>query len=151
MQSSSSLGAVVSSILDAFENGALVPGFEASVRSGSASGVVSVADSPDDPGVDILVVRLPIMRIPDTGQPGFFRRLLELNAGFKGRATFSVSPKGHVELTSGRNVRDLEPDELVDLIIWVAEQADDLDDLLLTEFGYEHRLELGDSTITDQR
>lgn len=140
MQSLSSLGAAVSSILDAFENGYLVAGFRTPIRSGSAAGVVAVIDSPDDPGIDTLTVRLPIMRVPAHGQAEFYLRLLDLNTTLYGRASFSVSSEGVVILTAGRNVRDLEPDELVDLIIWTAEQADHLDDLLLEEFGYEHRL-----------
>jgi len=140
MQSLSSLGAAVSSILEAFESGSLVAGFETPIRSGSAAGVVAVIDSPDDPGIDTLTVSLPIMRVPDSGQAQFYQRLLDLNNTLYGRAAFSVSKDGIVVLTAGRNVRDLEPDELVDLIIWTAEQADHLDDLLLEEFGYDLRL-----------
>ena len=30
--------------------------------------------------------------------------------------------------------------EIIDLILWTSEQADDYDDVLLEEFGYEHQL-----------
>lgn len=141
MQSLSSLGAAVSSILEAFESGSLVAGFETPIRSGSAAGVVAVIDSPDDPGIDTLTVRLPIMRVPTDRRDELYHRLLDMNNVLYGRAAFSVSTADEVVLTAGRNVRDLEPDELVDLIIWTAEQADHLDDLLLEEFGYELRLD----------
>ena len=139
-QEKASLGAALGVILDAFETGGLRPGFRAHIRSGSASGEVSVVDSPDDPGVDILLVRLPIMRVPDADADAFYRRLLLLDAGFLGRAAFCLMPDDTVALCAGRNVRDLELDELVDLILWTAEQADHVDDLLLTEFGYRYRV-----------
>lgn len=140
MHNPSSLGAAVSLILERFESGALHRGFRAAVESGSASGVVSVEESPDDPGVEILLVRLPIMRTPSPATEAFLSRLLSLNLGFRGRAAFCVDDRSHVVLCAGRNLHDLEPDELIDLIIWTAEQADLYDDVLLGEFGYEHAL-----------
>jgi len=38
-------------------------------------------------------------------------------------------------LTAGRPVADLDPGELIDLILWTSEYADQLDDVLLGEFG----------------
>mgnify|MGYP006179973041 CR=1 FL=1 len=69
-----------------------------------------------------------------------FRRLLELNHAFRGRASFSLTAEGVVALVAARPVRDLDPSEVVDLILWTSHQADHFDDVLLTEFGYEHAL-----------
>jgi hypothetical protein len=88
----------------------------------------------------VLVVRLSIMRTPDTGRVAFYERLLKLNHAIKGRAAFSVDADGIVFLTAGRPVEDLDPGEIIDLILWTSEQADRFDDMLLTEFGYEHEL-----------
>ncbi len=130
----------MSRILEAVEAGTLRPGFETSVQSGSARGVVSVSESADDPGVEILIVRLPVMRVPETSREDLYARLLQFNSLLKGRAGFSVTDQATVELCAGRNLRDLEPNELIDLIIWTAEQADHYDDRLLSEFGFEHSL-----------
>ena len=63
-----------------------------------------------------------------------------LNHASLGRAAFSVDADGMVFLTSGRPVADLDPGELIDLILWTSEYADDLDDQLLAEFGTENAL-----------
>ena len=56
-------------------------------------------------------------------------RLLGLNHDFLGRAAFSVAKGGIVFLTAGRPVEDLDPGEIIDLILWTSEQADHFDDV----------------------
>ena len=88
----------------------------------------------------LVVVRLSLMRVPETAGVAFYERLLELNHASLGRAAFSVDGDGLVWLTAGRPVEDLDPGELIDLILWTSEYADDLDDELLAEFGSENAL-----------
>ncbi len=135
-----SLADVVNEILDHIESGTLTTGFRAPVQRGSASGSVSIVDNPEEPECPIVRVRLSIMRVPESNPVEFFRRLLELNGVFKGRAAFSVGEDDVVHLLAGRTVEDLDPGELIDLILWTSEQADHFDDVLLTEFGYENQL-----------
>ena len=75
------------------------------------------------------------MRVPEKAGAAFYQRLLELNHSSLGRAAFSIGDDGVVFLTSGRPVADLDPGELIDLILWTSEYADELDDQLLAEFG----------------
>ncbi len=70
------------------------------------------------------MVRLSIMGIPEDRE-ACFRRLLELRVR---------------RPASGRPVEDLDPGEIIDLILWTSEKADHYDDILLEEFGYEHEL-----------
>ena len=83
-------------------------------------------------------VRLTIMEVPEKRGEDLMRRLLELNSTLHGRAAFAITDDGLVTLTAGRSTQDLDPGELVDVVLWTAEQADYFDDVLLTEFGYEH-------------
>ena len=136
----SSLMALVERILDRLSDGTLSEGFEEPIQRGSAAGLTCVVGDSDDPDGLVLVVRLSIMRAPDTGRVAFYERLFELNHAIKGRAAFSVDADGIVYLTAGRPVEDLDPGEIIDLILWTSEQADRFDDMLLTEFGYEHTL-----------
>jgi hypothetical protein len=135
-----SLLGLVERILHSIEDGALKAGFEEPIQRGSASGFVCVLPGQQDPESLILMVRLSIMRAPETNRESLFERLLGLNHKFNGRAAFSVCEDGVVYLTSGRPVEDLDPGEIIDLILWTSEKADDYDDILLTEFGYEHKL-----------
>lgn len=135
-----SLLGLVERILDHIEDGALQAGFEEPIQRGSASGFACVLPSAQDPGSLLLVVQLSIMRAPASDKEKLFEHLLRLNHSFNGRAAFSVSEEGIVYLTSGRPVEDLDPGEIIDLILWTSEQADDYDDILLTEFGYEYKL-----------
>ena len=80
------------------------------------------------------------MRVPPAARGEFTDRLLSLNNDFFGRAAFSVAEEGIVFLTAGRPVEDLDPGEIIDLILWTSEQADHFDDVLLSQFGYEHAL-----------
>ena len=72
--------------------------------------------------------------------PLSYERLLELNHASLGRAAFSIDGDGLVCLTAGRPVEDLDPGELIDLILWTSEYADNIDDELLAEFGSENAL-----------
>ena len=134
-----SLMELVDRIVDGLEDGTLVAGFEEPIERGSATGWVRVVDDPEHPE-NLVVVRLSIMRVPETAGAAFYERLLELNHASLGRAAFSIDGDGIVCLTSGRPVEDLDPGELIDLILWTSEYADDLDDELLAEFGSENAL-----------
>ena len=128
-----SLMELVDRILDGLEDGTLAAGFEEPIERGSATGSVSVVQDPEHPE-SLVVVRLSLMRVPETGGAAFHERLLELNHDSLGRAAFSIND-GAVFLTSGRPVADLDEGELIDLILWTSEYADELDDQLLAEFG----------------
>ncbi len=133
-----SLMDLVDRILDGLEDGTLEAGFEEPIERGSATGSVRVVQDPGH-SESLVVVRLAIMKVPETA-PAFHERLLELNHASLGRAAFSIDAEGVVFLTAGRPVADLDPDELIDLILWTAQYADDLDDELLAEFGSEYAL-----------
>ena len=132
--------ALVEGILDHLEDGTLVAGFEEPIQRGSASGFIGVVKHSDGPEGLVLVVRLSIMRVPDGAAGQLADRLLGINHDFLGRAAFSVTDDGIVFLTAGRPVEDLDPGEIIDLILWTSEQADHFDDVLLSEFGYANAL-----------
>ena len=129
-----SLMALVGRILDGLDDGTLVAGFEEPIERGSATGSVRVVNDPEH-SENLVVVRLALMRVPETAGAAFYERLLELNHASLGRAAFSVGGDGMVCLTAGRPVEGLDPGELIDLILWTSEFADDIDDELLAEFG----------------
>jgi hypothetical protein len=135
-----SLLGLVERILERIEDGTLREDFQEPIQRGSASGYVGVVREDEEHDSLLLVVRLGIMKVPTGAEEGFFGRLLGLNHEFQGRAAFSVREDGTVCLTAGRPVEDLDPGEIIDLILWTSEQADDYDDILLTEFGYEFQL-----------
>ena len=135
-----SLMALVERIIEHIEDGTLAAGFEEKIQRGSASGFTCVVRDRDDAGGLVLVVRLALMRVPEGDPEPLFRRLLALNHELKGRAAFSVPGDGNVYLTSGRPIEDLDPGEIIDLLLWTSEQADHFDDVLLEEFGHENRL-----------
>ena len=134
-----SLMDLVERILDGLEDGSLVDGFEEPIQRGSATGSVRVVQESED-AESLVVVRLSIVRVPESVDVAFYERLLELNHASHGRAALSVGADGVVSLTAGRPVTDLDPGELIDLILWTSEYADDLDDKLLAEFGSENAL-----------
>ena len=125
---------LVDRILDGLEDGTLDAGFEEPIERGSATGSVRVVKEPEHQE-SLVVVRLSLMRVPEKAGAAFYQRLLELNHASLGRAAFSIGDDGVVFLTSGRPVADLDPGELIDLILWTSEYADELDDQLLAEFG----------------
>lgn len=126
---------LVDRLTDHLEDGTLSAGFMEPVIRGSATGFVLVIPADERSGDLVLMVRLEIMAVPAEPDARFFRRLLEINHGFLGRAAFSAGPDGKVHLTAGRPLEDLDPSEVVDLILWTSEQADLYDDMLLREFG----------------
>ena len=130
---------LVDRIVVDLEDGTLDAGFEEPIQRGSATGFVRVVKDSEH-SESLVVVRLSLMRVPATAGAAFYERLLELNHASLGRAAFSVDADGMVFLTSGRPVADLDPGELIDLILWTSEYADDLDDQLLAEFGSENAL-----------
>lgn len=129
-----SLMGLVRDLIPRLAAGTLEPGFEQPVRRGSARGTVSVVADPHDAGTLIMVVRMQIMAVPSGDRPRLFRTLLELNDRLKGRAAFSVDAEATVQLVAGRPLDDMDPGELVDLILWTSERADHYDDLLQQEF-----------------
>ena len=135
-----SLMALVERLIEHIEDGTLAAGFEEKIQRGSASGFACVVRDKDDPDGLVLVVRLALMRVPPDDPEPLFRRILALNHELKGRAAFSVHSDGNVYLTSGRPIEDLDPGEIIDLLLWTSEQADHFDDVLLDEFGHENRL-----------
>ena len=134
-----SLMELVDRILDGLEDGTLVAGFEEPIERGSASGSVRVVEDPAH-AESLVTVRLSLMRVPENAGAVFYQRLLELNHASLGRAAFSIDAEGVVFLTAGRPVADLDPGELIDLILWTSQYADELDDQLLAEFGSENAL-----------
>ncbi len=135
-----SLMALVERILDHLAHGTLEAGFEEPIQRGSAAGFTGVVRESEGPEGLVLVVRLSIMRVPAAKRDAFMDRILRLNHALLGRAAFSVGKDGIVFLTAGRPVEDIDPGEVIDLVLWTSEQADHFDDVLLSEFGYEHAL-----------
>ena len=134
-----SLMDLVARILDGLEDGTLIAGFEEPIERGSATGSVRVVKDSEHPE-SLVVVSLSLMRVPESAGAAFYQRMLELNHASLGRAAFSIDGGGVVCLTAGRPVADLDPGELIDLVLWTSEYADDLDDQLLAEFGSENAL-----------
>ena len=129
-----SLMALVTDLVTHLDEGTLSAGFSEPLVRGSAKGDVSVIRDAQDPQMLIVVVRLEIMAVPSTDEERFFQTLLTLNHRFHGRASFCIGDHRMVYLTAGRPVDDLDPGELIDLILWTSQQADHYDDLLQNEF-----------------
>ena len=134
------LGQIIAEVLDRLEEGDLPTGLKFTMQRGSARGILEVRPDPDEPTSDLFVIRLAIMKVPTTNEAPFFRRLLELNKQLGGRAAFAIGKRDLVWLFSGRPTEGLDPEEILDLILWTADQADELDDILLDEFGREWEL-----------
>ena len=132
-----SLTSAAFELVDRFESGQLTPGFVTRVRRGSSHGVVEVVRDPWGSPSNLLAIRLAIMRPPEEDRGQFFRTLAEMNAGFLGRAAFSLGRDGIVWLSAAHPLDDLEADEMLDLVLWTANMADEVDDQLLDEFGRE--------------
>jgi hypothetical protein len=135
MPDTPSLMGLVARITEQLEDWSSAVGFHEPIRSGSAEGYVSIEPTADEPDELLLVVRLRIMRLPTSGHEALFRELLTLNHSFRGRAGFSIADDGLVVLTAGRPLTDLDPGEVLDLILWTAQQADFHDDRLQEQFG----------------
>ena len=130
------LSQLIARILERLEDGSYHEGFSEPFRRGSAAGQASVHVNPDDPGEFELQVQMAVMQAHDLEDARLLRRLMELNQGLRGRAAFALDPQGVVSLMVARPVRDLDPSEVVEMILWTSQQADHLDDVLLHEFGY---------------
>lgn len=140
MSEITALGELVGRLLDHLEDGATLEAFQEPLQRGSASGHVSIVPDEHEPGAYVMRVRLRIMAVPaGAAREAFCGRLLALNHGFGGRAAFSVDD-GVAWLTSANPVAHLDPSELIDLLLWTAEQADHYDDVLLDEFGHGLRV-----------
>lgn len=129
-----SLMGLVRDLIPRLAAGTLEPGFEQPLQRGSARGTVSVVADPHDHGTLVMIVRMRIMPVPPNDRPRLYRTLLELNDRLEGRAAFSIDADSHVQLVAGRPLDDMDPGELVDLILWTSERADHYDDLLQREF-----------------
>lgn len=136
MPNEPSLAALISRLLDWLQSGELHRGFDGALTRGSAQGTVSVAPT-ERSETRLLRVALDIMRSPTEESHLLWKRLLEMNAELKGRAAFLLRSDGMVCLEAGRPLDELDAGELIDLIVWTADKADDLDDVLLDEFGRE--------------
>lgn len=130
-----SLMGLVTDLITSLDDGTLAAGYSKPLERGSAKGNVSVIRDAQDPELLVVVVRLEIMKVPGRDVQRFYQTLLALNHRFFGRASFSIDDGGLVFLSAGRPVDDLDPGELVDLILWTSQQADHFDDLLQHEFG----------------
>src|SRR5438067_623649 len=110
------------------------------VGIGSAGGYVAVIENQQDADNSDLIIYFPIMKVPVEKAMPFYRRLLELNRGLMGKASFAVDDENTVSIVAGRIVLDIDPNEMADLIIRTARMADYYDDVLLDEFGRENAL-----------
>ena len=131
------LGQLVNRVLAHLDDDSYRDGFCEPFRRGSSEGKACVLQDPEVPGEYEFQVHMSVMPTPAGREREFFRRLLELNHDFRGRAAFCLDGHGMVSLVSARPVLDLDPSEVVDLILWTSQQADRFDDVLLKEFGYE--------------
>jgi hypothetical protein len=122
-------------LVERFESGHLTPGFVTRIRRGSSHGVVEVVRDPWGSPSSLMAIRMAIMRPPEGDQGDFFRTLAEMNAEFLGRAGFVLGADGIVWLSAAHPLDDLEPDEMLDLVLWTANMADEVDDALLDQFG----------------
>ncbi|HSM04979.1 MAG TPA: YbjN domain-containing protein [Longimicrobiales bacterium] len=129
-----SLMQVVTDLITHLDAGTLQEGFLEPLERGSARGHVGVIRDPSEPAQLLLIVRMEVMRVPATARDAFHQELLSLNHGLLGRASFSVGDDGRVFLSAGRPVEDLDPSEVVDLLLWTSQQADRFDDLLIQAF-----------------
>jgi hypothetical protein len=130
-----SLMGLVTDLITRLEAGSLKEGFSRPLQRGSARGRVSILADPHDAESLIMVVRLEIMPVPPFRREELYRTLLELNHRLEGRAAFSLEGQDKVFIAAGRPLEDLDPGEVVDLILWTADQADHYDDLLIQRFS----------------
>ncbi len=105
-------------------------GYGWSFRRGSA--IIEVYVSQKD-GLGYLQVLAPIIHLPDKGLLQLYRRLLELNLQLV-NASLGVY-LDVVYVFNERPLTGLDPEEANHIITQVAAYADELDDLLVEEFG----------------
>jgi hypothetical protein len=107
---------------------------------GSAGGYIALLENKENADNSDIIIYFPIMKVPLEKSMPFYRRLLELNRGLLGKASFAVDDENTVSIISGRSIIDIDPNEMADLIIRTARMADYYDDVLLDEFGRENAL-----------
>ena len=107
---------------------------------GSAGGFVALIENQENVDNSDLIVYFLVMRVPVEKAMPFYRRLLELNRGLMGKASFAVNDENIVSIMAGRSIIDIDPNEMADIIIRTARIADYYDDVLLDEFGRENAL-----------
>lgn len=129
-----SLMRVVTDLVTRLEAGTLTEGLRQRLERGSARGLVGIIADPLDPAHLIMVVRFEIMQAPADPDRAFCSELLALNHRLHGRASFSIADDGVVHLSAGRPLDDLDPGEIVDLILWTSQLADHYDDVLMETF-----------------
>jgi hypothetical protein len=131
-----SLMRVVTELVTRLEAGTLTEGLRKRLRRGSARGLVGIIADPLEVGQLIMVVRFEIMPAPTEHDPreALLGELLTLNHRLHGRASFSIADDGMVHLSAGRPLDDLDPGEVVDLILWTSQLADEYDDRLMAAF-----------------
>ena len=125
---------VVTDLVTRLEAGTLAEGLRQRLERGSARGLVGIIADPLDPSHLIMVVRFEIMPAPAEAGDELLWELLSLNHRLHGRASFSIAEDGVIHLSAGRPLDDLDPGEIVDLILWTSELADHYDDLLMDAF-----------------
>jgi hypothetical protein len=102
------------------------------VKKGSASVGINVLE---DHGVLLFVA--PVMPVPMAGQERLYRRLLELSFLTTSDAAFAVdADRQEVVVRALRRLSGLDYEEFEDLLETVGKVADDWDDTLKAEFGY---------------
>ena len=132
-----SLMQVVTELITRLDAGTLEEGFREPLHRGSTRGIVVVIRDPSEPAQLLMIVRMEIMQAARRDREALSRELLSLNHGLLGRAAFSLDDEGRVFLSAGRPVEDLDPSEVVDLLLWTSQQADRYDDILLEAFPPE--------------
>ena len=131
-----SLMRVVTDLVTRLEAGTLTDGLRRRLRRGSARGAVGIIADPLETAQLLMVVRFEIMKAPpaDESRGPLLTELLTLNHRLHGRASFSIADDGMVHLSAGRPVDDMDPGEVVVLILWPSQLAGDYDDRLMAAF-----------------
>ncbi|HEX8068545.1 MAG TPA: YbjN domain-containing protein [Pyrinomonadaceae bacterium] len=110
------------------------------VGIGSAGGFIALIENQQEADNSDVVAYFPLMKVPVDKSMPFYRRLLELNRGLMGKASFAVDDENTVSIIAGRSIVGIDPNEMADLIVRTARMADYYDDVLLDEFGRENAL-----------
>ena len=82
--------------------------------------------------INYIEISCPVMKIPSKNLLPFYRKLLELNFQLIGVKFFVKQDL--LYLAVNRELKGLDPDELKVMVNRVSNNADKLDDLLITEF-----------------
>lgn len=101
------------------------------LKCGSATVLADVYQLASD-GAVVFSVTSPIMRVPETGKEGFFRKLMEINQSIIGSA-FSIF-KEDVFLVSSRMVNGMDSNEAYQQMLTVGKFSDFYDDQLKAMF-----------------